>query len=174
MTRPVVLRVFLIAAILCSGPVFAQQPETAPPIPHALLTAKSVFVSNAGSDSGLFPEPFSGDPARAYAEFYAQLKSAGIYTLVDDPTKADLVLELRLTAPQGPQSANKQTGASDPLPMFRLVAYQAPSHYILWTFTRSIDPAFIQKTHDSNFDSALHRLLIDLEQITGKTPTTAP
>ncbi|HEY2118708.1 MAG TPA: hypothetical protein VGH37_05940 [Candidatus Acidoferrum sp.] len=30
------------------------------PVPPAILTAKRIFVSNAGADSGLFPHPFTG------------------------------------------------------------------------------------------------------------------
>lgn len=168
-----------IAAILFSCAAISQQPDAgagpqiAPPIPPALRTARSIFVSNAGGDSGLFPEPFTGDPSRGYTELYAGLKSAG-YSLVDDPAKADIVLELQLTEPYGPSSANKQNGASDPLPMFRLVIYQASTHYVLWALTESIDPAILQKTHDRNFDLALNRLLTDFEEITGHTPPPAP
>lgn len=118
-------QMIFVAALVLSCVAIGQQPYNAgpvqpPPIPPALRNAKSFFLSNAGGDSGLFPQPFTGDPNRGYAELYARLKSAG-YKLVDDPAKADVVLELQLTAPDGPSSANKQNGASDPLPMFRLV-----------------------------------------------------
>jgi hypothetical protein len=175
LSRPTVF----VAALLFSCTAISQQPnlgpgpQIAPPIPPALRTARSIFLSNAGGDSGLFPEPFSGDPNRGYAQLYAGLKSAG-YNLVDDPSKADLILELQLTAPNGPSSANKQNGASDPLPMFRLVIYQASSHYVLWALTESIDPALLQKTHDRNFDAGLNRLLTDFEEITGHQPPPTP
>lgn len=168
MSRP---GVFAAALLLCSA-ALSQQPDTgagpqiAPPIPPALRAAKSIFVSNAGGDSGLFPEPFTGDPSRGYTELYDGLRSAG-YNLANDPAKADLVLELQLTAPYGPNNANKQNGASDPLPMFRLVIYQASTHYVLWALTESIDPALLQRTHDRNFDLAINRLLTDFEEITG-------
>lgn len=166
-----------VAALVLSCVAISQQPDNAgpvqpPPIPPALRNAKSFFLSNAGGDSGLFPQPFTGDPNRGYAELYASLKSAG-YNLVDDPAKADVVLELELTAPNGPSSANKQNGASDPLPMFRLVMYQTSTHYVLWALTESIDPAYLQKTHDHNFDLALGRLLTHFEQVTGKQPPPA-
>ena len=106
-------------------------------VPPALLAAKTVFLSNAGADSGLFPQPFSGDPNRGYDGFYAALKQSGKHELVDDPGKADLVLELQLTAPNGPSSGNKQNGASDPLPMFRLTIYDRQTHYILWEIGRA-------------------------------------
>lgn len=160
------------ALVVAAASVAAQQPSAAGGlVPPALLSAKSIFISNAGADSGLFPQPFSGDPSRGYMEFYSELKASGFYKIVDDPRQADLVLELQLTAPYGPSSANKQNGASDPLPMFRLVIYEAGTHYVLWALTTSIDPALIQKTHDRNFDQALERLLTDFEEVTGKLPS---
>jgi hypothetical protein len=152
----------------------AVSPIAPPPVsvPPALLAAKTVFISNAGADSGLFPSPFSGDPDRAYQEFYAAVQSWQRYRLVTDPAQADLVLELRLTAPNGPQSPNKSTGASDPLPMLRLVIYDRSTHYILWALTESIDRANLQKNHDKNFDVALEELTNDLKRLT--QPEQAP
>ena len=156
-------------------PPHAASPIAPPPpsVPPGLLTARTVFVSNAGADSGLFPSPFSGDPDRAYQQFYTAIQSWRHYQLVSDPTQADLVLELRLTAPDGPQSPNKSTGASDPLPMFRLVIYDRRTHYILWALTESIDKANLQKTHDKNFDVALEELTNDLKRL-AQSPSASP
>jgi len=96
----------------------------------------------------LFPKPFSGSPDRAYTQFSSALKANGQYDLVSDPSDADLVLELRLIAPAGETNADKQKGASDPLPEFRLTIYDRKSHYILWTLTESIGVAALQRTHD--------------------------
>jgi hypothetical protein len=159
------------------APAVAPNPapaSTLAPIPAFLLTGKTVFVSNAGADSGLFPEPFTGDPDRGYAEFYAALKSWGRFTLVDDPATADLVFQLQLQAPNGPANANKQKGASDPLPMFRLVIFDRKTHYVLWALTESIDPAILQKTHDHNFDLALDNLTSDLKQLMNRPTRTTP
>ena len=38
----------------------------AAPVPPQIFSAKKIFVSNGGADSGLFPHPFSGTPERAY------------------------------------------------------------------------------------------------------------
>ncbi len=139
-------------------------------IPAGLLSAKTIFLSNAGADSGLFPQPFSGDPNRGYQGLYSMLKASGGHQIVDDPSQADLVLELRLIAPNGPSSGNKQNGASDPLPMFRLTIYDRKTHYILWALTETIETAMLQKTHDKNFDQALSNIAYDFEQVT--TPLT--
>ena len=165
----------LAAAVSFATAALAQMPpyDQAGPIPPALIAAKTVFISNGGADSGLFPEPFTGEPDRAYTELYAALAASRRFYLEDDPAKADLVLELRLTAPYGPSEANKQKGASDPLPMFRLVVYDGKSHYILWTVTQSIEFAYLQKTHDKNFDIALTEVLNQFLRIADKPPVVA-
>ena len=121
----------------------AQQPAPVAIAPASplLLNAKKIFISNAGADSGLFPHPFTGDPDRAYNAFYANVASRGRYQLVTTPAEADLVFELQLTAPNGPSNADKSKGASDPLPMLRLVIYDRPTHYVLWALTESIGAA---------------------------------
>jgi hypothetical protein len=168
------IRISLIAAmlpfVLPEAFVVAQPPAQAP-VPAVIRTATRIFVSNAGADSGLFPSPFSGDPNRGYNELYAGLKANAGYELVADPGEADLVLELQLTAPVGSthsMNSNKVNGASDPVPMFRLVVYDRKTHYVLWAFTESIEIAYLQKTHDRNFDDALNGVLLEFESLSGK------
>jgi hypothetical protein len=174
---PTVSRHFLSAVFLLSAATaVAQQPAASviAPVPPALLNAKTVFISNAGSDSGLFPHPFSGDPDRPYSQFYTSIHDWGHYQLVADPSQADLVFELQLTAPNGPANADKQKGASDPLPMLRLTIFDRKTHYVLWALTESIDSANLQKTHDRNFDEALATLTHDLQTLVNWRPPTAP
>ena len=165
----------LTAAASLANVGFAQMPTDtqAGPIPPAIAAAKTIFVSNAGSDSGLFPQPFTGDPDRPYTEFYSALKASGDFTLVGNPAQADLVLELRLIAPYGPTNPSKQNGAADPLPQFKLVVYDRKTHFVLWTITQPIDVALLQKTHDKNFDAALTQVLNQFLQIAGKPPAAA-
>jgi hypothetical protein len=148
----------------------AQLPASSAPVPRPIRAAHSIFVSNAGSDSGLFPEPFSGTTARPYEELYAVLKSSGKYDLVDTPDEADLVLEIRLTGPNGPQNPSKQLGAADPRPMVRLVVYDQKTHYILWAFTESVGWAILQKSHDKNLDDAIQSVAAQFEQLSGRLP----
>lgn len=169
--RPVVC-----AALISAAAAFAQQPAGTPaaPVPSAILSAHKIFVSNAGADSGLFPSPFSGDPSRGYLQFYTALKATGQFELGSDPSDADLVLELQLTAPEGPTNGNKALGASDPLPMFRLVVYDRKTHFVLWAMTESVEWAVGQKNHDRTFDLALTRLLGDFLELSGKAAPPAP
>jgi hypothetical protein len=167
------VRILLCGALLIANAAFAQQaaPVSAAPVPQAIVDARKIFVSNAGADSGLFPSPFSGDTNRGYNQLYAGLKANGQYELVGDPAEADLVLELQLTAPAGSthsMNSNKINGAADPVPMFRLVVYDRKTHYVLWAFTQSIEIAYLQKTHDHNFDDALTAVLLEFESLSGK------
>jgi hypothetical protein len=130
------------------------------PVPEKIYAAKRVFISNAGSDSGLFGRlPYSGDPDRTYNEFFADVQSTGRYQLVTDPAQSDMVLEIKLYVPSGQQ-----------LPMFRLAMYDTSTHYTLWVLTESIDVAVTQKNRDKNFDQALANLTEDLKRVA--TPFT--
>jgi hypothetical protein len=154
--------------MLAATMIFAQAPVSrgAAPVPPAIRSAKTLFISNGGADSGLFPKPFSGTSDRPYSEFYADLTSDRAHQLVSDPSDADLVLELRLLSPSGPQEPSKQKGGSDPLPMLRLVIYDRKTHYILWTLTESIDVALLQKTHDRNLDDAVLAIVAEFQKLT--------
>ena len=163
------LRLALLIFALCATPFAAQARQhsdsTAAPVPPAIYSAKKIFVSNAGADSGLFPHPFSGSQDRVYNQFYAAMQQWGRYQLVNDPVEADLVFEVRLSGPLGPANPDKQKGASDPLPIFYLTIVDRKSHYILWTLTESVSLAFLQKTHDKNFDDALGALVADVKSL---------
>jgi hypothetical protein len=101
------------------------------------------------------------------------MQSWGRYQIVGDPSQADVVFELQLIAPPGPSSGNKVNGASDPLPMFRLVIYDRRTHYVLWALTESIMVAYLQNTHDNNFDAALAALAMDLKRVTSAPTSSA-
>jgi hypothetical protein len=176
MRRSVLLLCLGIFVMVAVGSVAAQVSSggAVAPVPPAIRIAKRIFISNAGSDSGLFPSPFSGDTNRPYNELYAALKATGQYQLTSDPSDADLVLEVRLLAPNGPANPNKQKGASDPLPMLRAVIYDRKTHYVLWAFTESVENAILQKTHDRNLDNAITAIVQDFEKVSGIAPAATP
>lgn len=171
----------LALAALLFGPLltgFAQQPPApqpypSGPVPPAMVNAKSLFIANGGADSGLFPHPFSGDQNRGYDEFFAEIQRTGEYRIVSDPAQADLVLDIELQAPLGPQSPNKEYGAADPLPQFRLTVYDARSHFRLWVIGETVETAMKQETHDRNFDEAVSNLVSDFQALTHPVPQNA-
>jgi hypothetical protein len=173
LTLAAVLLVPTIAA-RAQSPGQSTSSAASAPAPPAIASAKTIFLSNAGADSGLFPSPFSGTPDRGYDELYAALAASHRFQLVNSPANADLVLELRLTAPFIPYRPHNELGLADRLPIFRLVVYDRPTHYILWAITQPVDYAILQKTHDRNFDSAVQDLAQQFLQLAGPAPAAAP
>ena len=51
--------------------------------------------------------------------------------------------------------------------------YDRKTHYVLWALTESITEAYLQKTHDNNFDQALTALTMDLKRLTSAPASTA-
>lgn len=176
LTRAFICLVVAAGCVTASN-VFAQKPTPVPagPVPPAMIKAKSIFVSNSGSDRDLFsgiyseghelPYLFTGDDVRPYSEFYSALLATGDYQLASDPSGADLVLEIQLRAHPAPV-----IGAPGPLAEFRLIVYGSQSHYVLWTITQAIEPAELQKNRDKNFEEALANLLNQFLQAAGKLP----
>lgn len=161
-------------ALLLSTPsaVIAAQVRgaTAPPIPPAILHAKTIFLSNESADSGLIPDIYSGSPDRGFNQFYAALHAGHRFEIVSDPAQADLVLSLRLVAPVDVAAARegaRPIGFPQPLPLFRLEIYDRQSHYVLWTLTEPIPKALLQHNSDKNFDQAVMELAGDLEKLAG-------
>jgi hypothetical protein len=168
--RVPILALALMTPAICVMPIAAQlqqQQLDAPPapIPPAIFAAKRAFVSNGGADSGLFPHPFSGTQDRVYNQFYAAMQAWGRYELVGSPDDADLVFEVRLSGPNGPADPNKQKGASDPLPTFHLSIIDRKTHFTLWTVTETVQLAYLQRTHDRNFDDALAAILVGVKKL---------
>ena len=58
--------------------------------------------------------------------------------------------------------------------MFRLVIFDRKTHYVLWALTESIDIAYVQKTHDRNFDDALAAVLTDLKAVVNRAGLVRP
>ena len=134
----------------------AQQPATNPPgpVPLPILSAKSLFLSNSAFFRGLY----TGEPNRAYDEFYGALQGSGVFQLVSDPSEADLVLELQVID-TGPGAAT-----------FKLLIYDRKTHFLLWTLLEPIKACTRPKSCDTNFDDSLLALLVNFEKLTGKTP----
>ena len=93
-------------------------------------------------------------------------------SLVADPSEEAVVFELHLIASYGPSAPNTQNGASDPLPMFRLLIFSWKTHDVLWALTESITVEFFEKAHDNNLDLALTALTLDLNRLIS-APTSA-
>jgi hypothetical protein len=147
--------------------IAAQPPSQMPPapVPVQVLTAKKVFVANAGVDQPFDPV-FSGGPDRTYNNFYAALKTWGRYELVDAPAAADVLFEIGLTV--CPVAREPAVFADA---RFRLVIRDPKTNAALWALHEQAEGAALQGNRDKNFDQALARLVSDVKKLTA--PSTA-
>lgn len=137
------------------------------PIPAQILTARKVFISNAGVDpTALLAFQRENEPNKPYNRFYAEMKKWGRYELVGAPGDADLVFEIRFTAPIS--DCDKTTSYN---PGIDLLILDAKTHFILWTFRESVGGAFRKSTWDKNFDQGMNNLIASLKQIRQSTVT---
>lgn len=161
----------LAMSLLLGRPCVAQHSKQAPPapIPSLILTAKKVFIANAGGDESLFDAPqYSGGPDRLYNEFYAAMKSWGRYELVDTPEDADLVFEIRLTVLL-PERSEPLGGNNNPAydSQLHLAIRDVRSHETLWGLTEHAQTAILQGNRDRNFEQALAGIISELRRIAG-------
>ncbi len=159
---------FVVASLglaMISSAFLMAQSEAVPaaPIPSQILTAKKVFISNAGVGTD-----------RNYNEFYAAIKSWGRYELVAAPAGADLVMEINFSSQITGVSGSKESGCdSSSASQFKLVLLDPKTRIVLWTLTENIKPYARQKTGEINMDDALNRLVADLKALTAQPAATA-
>jgi hypothetical protein len=157
------LRAIVCAALLSAVAALTLQSLNAQkgPVPSAILTAKTVFVSNVGPDTEDMSAYVSREPNRVYDDFYTALKNSGKFEIIGDPSDADLVLE--------PRVANQHDGAA----YLTLVIYDRKTHYVLWTLTQRIKNCNGEKACIDHYHAAIPALLLDLEKLAGKASQEA-
>jgi hypothetical protein len=159
-----------LAIMLTSSALYGQQAGKASPpapIPAQILTAKSVFVSNAGGEE---PDPQQFFPAvdgnEAYNSFYAAIANSGRYTLAPTPADADLILEIRF-------SDVFVGGRPNGSPTLFLRILDPKTHTLLWALTKSIGaaggPHWKQKSL-ANFRNGIAMLVGQLTVLSSPQP----
>ena len=118
---------------LAPVPPLAGQPA---PVPAQILTAKKVFISNAGEDGTSLAVLERGEANRPYNRFYAAMKSWGRFELVGAPSDAELVFEVRLTSQLSECGCG---GAPFSSPQLELTILDAKTHFKLWTLAASVN-----------------------------------
>lgn len=158
---------FLAIALLPTPFSGGQQVETAP-IPLQIITAKKIFISNGGVDNAaLAAFKRAGDTNEPYNRFYAAMKSWGRYELVASPADADLVFEIRFTAPIADFG---KTAIYEP--QLGLSIFDTKTHFVLWTFTEPVQGAFRKVTWEKNVNQGMESLLAEIKKLAG-TPLSA-
>jgi hypothetical protein len=127
---------------------------------------RKVFISNAGADivsQAAFKR--AGEPDQAYTHFYSATQSWGRYEIVSAPADADLVFEIRFTAPISGCETCYQ-------PQMGLTILDTKTHFILWTLTAPVQGAFRKATGLKNFDQGLNALMDDLKKLSAPSVAT--
>ena len=164
--RQTMLCVAAAAALVPLPSLNAQKtPETpAAPVPAQILTAKKVFISNAGVDANAVV----GDRDEAYNQFYQAMKTWGRYELVTAPADADLVFEISFAAPLISTQVI-DTYATQ----FDVVILDTKTHFNLWTIKQSVQRAARKETWNKNFSKGIADLMDSIKSLTAP-PAASP
>ncbi len=161
------IRKLLLVVFLSSLPCLATpQKKTVPaaPVPPQILDAKTIFISNAGSDC----TGFSGGPDEAYNRFYAAMESWARYGLASAPANADLDIEISFVCTVAPVSVFKgDSGPPAYLSHLKLVILDIKTHVVLWVITEHVPAAILQGSRDKNFDRGMDDLVEDVKRLVG-------
>lgn len=160
------------AAILCLSfasllpniaPAAAQESQiVSAPIPPQIVNAKTVFIGNGGNES---TTEYGGGPDRPYNTFYSEMKTWGHYALVSSPADADLFLEIHLVFPVVMSVPGQQTVYD---PQLRVIIRDPKTQALLWTVIEHADWAILKSNREKNFNTAMGRLITDLEALVNR------
>ncbi len=126
------------------------------PLPTAILTAKSVFVANAGGSD------------LAFDTVYSELKSWARYALVDDPAKSDLVFEVSFG--EDGSGAHVYTNAGTGMTysyhvyLVRLAIIDSKTKTVLWRSFEKPESARRDKNREKNLIKSAGTLVTNLKE----------
>jgi hypothetical protein len=134
----------------------------APLVPLQVLSARKVFLSNAGLDSNsivAFNNTWAKTKADIpYAGFVAAMKSSGQYDCVVTPTDSDVVFEFRVES-----AFSSLLGSFPSYSTFLSVSIFDPkTHFVLWTVKT---PFEVNKKFDQNVGVAVTNLLDSIKSL---------
>jgi hypothetical protein len=142
----------LLLTLAAGRTAVAQQQPAGAPVPPAILSARTIFISKASGYS-FVPMVTADQP---YNDFYAAMKDWGRYQVVGSPTDADLIIEIRLECASGPCNWGLEATILDP-----------KTHAILWVCAETVQYAARIKTNPKNFDKSMAALVADLKALSG-------
>lgn len=172
----------LLPALVCVAPLLlAQNPTAAPaaPVPAPLHTAQNLFVANAGMDAFSLQafDELGLSKTNTYDSLYSTIESWKTEKLVSAPADADLILDVRCTAPfiSNHDGWRFQHILANTTWQFQieLTIYDAKTHFLLWTLTQPVRPANLTGTWHKNIAAANAALAGQLQALLAAAPPTA-
>ena len=124
------------------------------PLPTAILSEKAVFVANAGGSD------------LAFDTVYTELKAWGRYSLVDDPSKSDLVFEVSFGEDgSGPHVyTNAGTGMTSSYHVYEVRLADSKTKTALWRSSEKPERARRDKNREKNLIRSARTLVSNLRQ----------
>ena len=128
-------------------------------VPSQFATAHTVFFASGGA-------PGSGGHEKQIAEivyttFYKALSAVGRYQLVENPSSADLAMNISAQS----RISDVTNGSSTDSAYLRLEIYDVKTHMLIWTINEDVQGAFREKTFQRNVDTAVTALIDDLNTL---------
>jgi hypothetical protein len=179
----------ILGAVLLTLPLAlpfpALQAQTAAPrgpVPAAIPAAQRIFIGNAGMDAFSLQafEELGLSGTDAYDSLCAAVGSWAKYQLVSSPADADLVLEVRFTAPVTNVGDHPYWGFQRVLAnttwqfQTQVTLLDAKTHFILWTLTEPVRPANLKATWRKNIADANAALAGDLKALLSASGPATP
>jgi hypothetical protein len=169
--RSVLGTMLLFQLSMSTSGMAAAKPKfpTPAPVPAQLLTARRIFIANAGEDQPFFDASlFTGGSERAYDDFYAGMNGLGKYELVSSPDNADLLFEIEMMSPRAGPRVSEMPNVLGDVPYdvsFRLKIRDPKTNALLWTCIEHVQWAILQGNRDRNFAQAIQRLITDMQAL---------
>jgi hypothetical protein len=172
---------WLLAAFALVLPaVRAQQAAPPAPIPAPIPAAQKIFIANGGMDAFSLQafEELGLTGTTPYDTLYAAAKTWNKPQLVASAADADLVLQIRFTAPLTNVGDHinwdfQHIAASTAWQFqIELTVYDPKTHFLLWTLTEPVRPANLKGTWHKNIASAHAALAGDLKTLLTPTPSS--
>jgi len=152
--RKQVITLVASIALLSAASLRAQMPN----IPAPILTAKTIFLGNGGTNT-------DGDSERAFAGLYQQLVAWNHYRVVSNPADAELAAEISVNSFVTPSTK----GESGKLYYIRLTIRDEKSQTLLWSFTEMARGSSRKGKLISNFDTAIENIASNLKSLASST-----
>jgi len=177
----ILLPALLFSALVLLLPALHAQATPPPgPIPAPIATAQKIFIANGGMDAFSLQafEELGLNGTYPYDALYAAVKSWPRYQVVSSPADADLVLDIRFTAPLVGENGGWafQRILANTRWQFQtaLTIDDAKTHFPLWTITQPVRPANLAGTWRRNIASANAALAGDLKSLLSSGTPSAP
>lgn len=140
------------------------------PVPPQIYSAHTAFISNGGGPN--YFNAFTGGADRGYNQLYAALQQWGKYQLVDSPSQADLIFEIRSIAPAVSTAGANESSSVSYNPQLVLRILDPKTSALLWTTTVNVKAFGLQSSRDKGFDESIAVLVDRVRQLTGESLTT--